>query len=174
MWKHLYCSYVCVPPTLQHISTFVFLSFIHNPVWWWTHLCFGWGWIKAQSDLVTKIQEPGESAHWLQPKISDPGRGHMACHGQSQADVAGAVTQSYTSHSSPVQIQWEAGGLEMSIQPPTRGTDIHNLHMISLLGTASLAACKELFISLLVTKEPQKNSCRNKHGNIYHPTLNII
>lgn len=51
-------------------------------------------------------------------------------------------SQSYTSHSSPVQIQWEAGGLEMSIQPPTRGTDIHNLHMISLLGTASQAACK--------------------------------
>lgn len=62
----------------------------------------------------------------------------------------------------------------MSIQPPTRGTDIHNFHMISLLGTPSQAAYKELFISLQVTKEPPKKSCRNEHGNIYHPTLNII
>lgn len=62
----------------------------------------------------------------------------------------------------------------MSIHPP-RGTDLHNFHMISLLGTASQAAYKELFISLLVTKEPQKkNSCRNKHEDIYHPILNII
>lgn len=43
----------------------------------------------------------------------------------------------------------------MSIHPP-RGTDMHNFHMISLIGTASQAAYKELFISLLVTKEPQK------------------
>lgn len=62
----------------------------------------------------------------------------------------------------------------MSTHPPTRGTDIHNFHMISLLGTVSQAAYKELFISLLVTKEPQKKSCRNKHGNIYHPILNVI
>lgn len=168
MWKHFYYSSVCVPPILQHLSTFVFLLFIHNPVSCWTHVCCGWGWIKAQSDLVTKIQETGESAHSLEPKISDPG-----C-GQSQAGVAHTLIQSCASHSSPVQIQWEAGGLEMSIHPP-RGTDMHNFHMISLLGTASQAAYKELLISLLVTKEPQKkNSWRNKHEDIYHPILNII
>lgn len=160
MWKHFYYSSVCVPPILQHLSTFVFLLFIHNPVSCWTHVCCGWGRIKAQSDLVTKIQETGESAHSLEPKISDPG-----C-GQSQAGVAHSLIQSCASHSSPVQIQWEAGGLEMSIHPP-RGTDMHNFHMISLIGTASQAAYKELFISLLVTKEPQKKKQLEEQAWVY-------
>lgn len=156
MWKHLYYSSLCVPPILQHLSTFVFSLLIHNPVWWWTHLCFRWGGIKAQSDLITSIQEVGESAHSLEPNISDLRCGYMPCHGQNQAHVAPTLTQSYASHSSPVQIQWEAGGLEMSIHPPTRGMDIHNFHTISLLGTATQTAYKELFISLLVTKESPK------------------
>lgn len=44
----------------------------------------------------------------------------------------------------------------MSIQPPTRGTDIPNFHMISLLGTPSQAAYRVVHLTASHQRTPKK------------------
>lgn len=154
MWKHLHYSSVCVPPIPQHLRTFVFSLLIHNPEWWWTHLCFGWGWTKAQSDLVTNIQEIRESAHWLEPQISDPGCGHMVCHGQSQADVARTLSvlcQSQLSCLDPVRSRKAA-----NVHTPTHKGHWHTYFPYDLFIRKSKPSSLQLFTSLLIKNNPKK------------------